>query len=360
MPRAKRPLAEADPNASNASRSTTTTTKATKRKPTSQDAENLAPKSKKTRGKRSADKIPTAEYATKDNSKLQALLRDRGLPTDGTREELIKRLDNSPPVDYDSLLVAELTEMCKQRNLKGAAQYSKEIKIDRLKLNDSFDRDTANSSDMNLLIQVAVMEETLLELIAKDATATDNYEKKTTKQLAALLEKRKLSASGPKETLVSRLRKSDQKQRTKGIEDRRKKLDKLKPKLESQIGHSVEYSKILEGYDRQEKLDDEITSRQEYRAGPPNHICDYDWKDSHWASRTERELSEICSRREMPGHGPKAAMLKWLDTGVVEYEDLYASSLESICYKRGIKYKSNAKKVDLIKILREADEAECT
>lgn len=356
MPRAKRPLAEADPNMSNASK--ITTTKSTKRKSTTQDTENVAPKAKKTRGKRSTDQKPTSQYETKDNSKLRALLRDRGLSRDGTREELIKRLDASSPVDYDSLLVPELTEMCKQRNLKGAAQYSKEIKIDRLKLNDNFDRDTGNGSDMTLLIEVAVIEESLQEHIAKDATATDTYEKKTAKQLAALLEKRKLSVSGQKETLVSRLRKDDQKQRTKGIEDRRKKLAKLKLKLESQIGHSVDYSKIVEAYDRQEKLDNEITSRQEYRAEPPNHICDYDWKDSHWASRTERQLSEICSRREMPGHGPKAAMIKWLETGAVEYEDLYASSLESICCKRGIKHKSNAKKVDLIKILIEADEAE--
>ncbi|CZR57620.1 uncharacterized protein PAC_07509 [Phialocephala subalpina] len=358
MPRAKRVLAEADPNASNASRIPSTTTKSTKRKSTTQDTENVAPKAKKTRGKRSADENPTSQYVTKDNSKLRALLRDRGLPTDGTREELIKRLDESSPVDYDSLLVAELTEMCKQRNLKGAAQYSREIKVDRLKLNDSFDRDTGNGSDMTLLIQVAIKEQTLPELIANDAAATDSYAKKTTKQLCALLEKRKLSASGSKETLISRLRKHDQKERTKRIENYRKELARLKPKLESQIGHSPDYSKIIEGYERQERLDYEITSRQEYRTEPPNHICNYDWKDSHWAGRSERDLAEICTRREMPGHGPKAAMIKWLDTGVVDYEDLYASSLETICYKRGIKHKSGAKKVDLVRILKEADGAE--
>jgi hypothetical protein len=60
----------------------------------------------------------------------------------------------------------------------------------------------------------------------------------------------------------------------------------------------------------------------------------------------------------MPGHGPKAAMLKWLDTGSVEYEDLYAGSLEMICFRRGIKHRSGEKKVDLIRRLKEADEQE--
>jgi hypothetical protein len=51
-------------------------------------------------------------------------------------------------------------------------------------------------------------------------------------------------------------------------------------------------------------------------------------------------------------------MLKWLDTGSVDYEDLYVGSLEQMCMERGIKHKSSDKKVELIKKLREADEAE--
>ena len=58
----------------------------------------------------------------------------------------------------------------------------------------------------------------------------------------------------------------------------------------------------------------------------------------------------------MPGHGPKAAMLKWLDTGNIEYEEMYIGGLASICSERGIKHKVNDNKVDLIKRLREADE----
>lgn len=89
-------------------------------------------------------------------------------------------------------------------------------------------------------------------------------------------------------------------------------------------------------------------------------ICDYDWSGSHWAERTEREISEICHRREMPGHGsaPKAAQLKWLDTGVVEYSDFYISGLEVMCRERGIKYKYDAKKEYYISLLEEDDARE--
>jgi hypothetical protein len=50
-------------------------------------------------------------------------------------------------------------------------------------------------------------------------------------------------------------------------------------------------------------------------------------------------------------------MIKWLETGSVDYEDLYAGSLEIMCMKRGLHVKIGAKKVDLIKRLREDDEA---
>jgi len=91
---------------------------------------------------------------------------------------------------------------------------------------------------------------------------------------------------------------------------------------------------------------------------PQIPICGYKWQDSHWASRTERELREICTRTDCPGAGPKASMIKWLDTGSVDYEDLYACSLEQICRNRGLPAKSGEKKADLVRRLKEADEAE--
>jgi hypothetical protein len=63
-------------------------------------------------------------------------------------------------------------------------------------------------------------------------------------------------------------------------------------------------------------------------------------------------------RREMPGSGPKAAMIKWLETGNIEYDELYAFSLESLCRDRDIKFKSREKKAELVRLLKEADERE--
>jgi hypothetical protein len=60
----------------------------------------------------------------------------------------------------------------------------------------------------------------------------------------------------------------------------------------------------------------------------------------------------------MPGSGPKAAMIKWLETGNIEYDELYAFSLESLCTDKGIKFKSGEKKAELVRLLKEADERE--
>ncbi|KAK0124729.1 hypothetical protein ONS96_008612 [Cadophora gregata f. sp. sojae] len=82
------------------------------------------------------------------------------------------------------------------------------------------------------------------------------------------------------------------------------------------------------------------------------------WKDSHLANKTERELSEICSRREMTGYGSKAAMLKWLDMGRIDHQDMYMDGLTRICGQRGVDYKESDKKADLVRRPNEADEAE--
>lgn len=128
--------------------------------------------------------------------------------------------------------------------------------------------------------------------------------------------------------------------------------------MESELGHTFKVSDMWETYRRYETLDNEIINRVEKKQKPPVHVCDYDWRASHRASKTERELSVICKRMEMPGYGPKAAMVKFLDTGAIEYEDLYASGLEMICYRRGIALKGNAKKDEMVRLLKEADEAE--
>lgn len=88
----------------------------------------------------------------------------------------------------------------------------------------------------------------------------------------------------------------------------------------------------------------------------PVPICGYNWKASYWASKSERELSEICFQREIPRYGPKAAKIKWLDTGVVEYQDLYIASLLRMAKARGLKAGDNMSKDKFITLLLMADE----
>lgn len=355
MPRAtriKRPLAEADPNASNAPKST----KPTKRKAKTQDAENVPSeqeiKVKKMRGKRSPTEDENSRYRMTDNSKLRVLLRDRGLPTDGTREEMIKILERCPPIDYESMTVDELTEIMRRRNMKYAASLPKEVKIERLRPNDNYDRDTGAHDESTLWVRVATWSD-LAKREDEAGFGAPDYSSKTMKQLSKLLERRNLSTAGTQTTLVSRLQKDDQERHSK----LRKQLEESKARLEILLGHPVE-DNMWDLYEEYQAHDNEIINRARSVPEPPKHICDFDWKDSHWASRSEHELSEICSRREMPGAGPKAAMIKWLETGEVEYEDLYAFSLETMCDKRGIKLKSHPKKADMVRLLKEADAAE--
>jgi hypothetical protein len=162
---------------------------------------------------------------------------------------------------------------------------------------------------------------------------------------------------GSKSVLLRRLQNDEAKTITKEAEAAQVKYDIAKLELESTTGRSVNVTETFKKEDNLTALD-HWTQDQAQEARPKVPICDYDWKESHWADRRERELAEICSRRGMPGYGPKAAMLKWLDTGNLDYEDMYIGGLTSICMERGLECRSKDKKVDLIRRLREADEAE--
>jgi hypothetical protein len=232
--------------------------------------------------------------------------------------------------------------MLKRRHITNAAQGPKAAKIERLKLNDRMDRDTANYKDTMLYVRTELSGDRLEELVAKQeamlAGEDQSHSNRSLGKLRALLEDRKLSCSGNKEVMISRLLSNDRKKLAKDIIATKKEYKSLKQQLEFQIGHPVEVKKVFLKEKELEAVDNRIHAKAKMNQ-PGMPICDYDWRESHWASRTERELSEICRRREMPGYGPKAAMIKWLETGSVDYEDLYVTSLEIFCMKRGIKHK---------------------
>ena len=232
---------------------------------------------------------------------------------------------------------------------------SKELKLKRLMLNDELDCDTGNSEENVRYGRLAAFED-IERSILKDMEDVDKkYSSWKLDRLVSHLKDRKLSTAGEKLDLVQRLRGHDRVGLAKGLKRAIEQHDSIKADLESRVGHPVNGIETLRIENKSRRRDTEIQmSYQPTHA--PGPICDYNWKDSHWASRTERQLTEICTRREMPGHGPKAAMLKWLDTGKLEYEDLYTGSLEDMCRKRGLHARSGEKKVELVRKLREADE----
>lgn len=355
MPRIKRPLAEVDTNVSRlppADKRVKTNAEPPKDKKESTSSLTTTPQRWKDYLIGCGGKKEQIDYETKDNSKLRRFLLERGLPTSGSRDELLARLEQSS-INYDDLLSEQLTEMLKGRHITNSATGSKAIKIERLRLNDKLARDTGTHGDGELYAKFDVTQYVIADL--EKTISNDGYSSKTPRVLNSMLTKRKLSTSGSIPVQIARLRKDDRKR----LDKWKKEYIVAKQNLEKAIGRTIDdgLSSKVEDQVRAEDYQMEKTSRD---ARPKIPICDYEWRNSHWASRTERQLREICERREYPGYGPKAAMIKWLETGTLDYQDLYTVSLERMCRERGIHTKHGEKKDELVRLLKEADEADET
>jgi len=371
MPRAKRPLAEVDSNARRLPATKRTKTKTGKlEKDHESSKKNAAPselpqsntvRSEHTTGHKKAleQRQETFEYSKKDNSKLRRFLSERGLSTSGKREVLITRLENST-IDYESFSSEELSGMLKARHVRCADQGSKKVKIQRLRINDKIDRDTGNTEEGVLYGRLALLEDTIVPQFEKSLTEND-YDSMTMESLRMLLMARKLPVSGDKSMRIARLQASDG-PRQKISENARNEQDSRRAALERKIGHALPSANAVLLHEEQQRSEDTrilqaLPQKQDVEPSSSSiPKCEYNWRDSHWASRTERELKDICRRREMPGYGTKAAMIKWLETGELDYQDLDVSSLEDKCKARGIKGMSKATKKDLIRMLENYDE----
>lgn len=169
-------------------------------------------------------------YGTKDNSKLRLFLLDRDLPTNGTREELIARLE-STAINYEDLPSGKITKMLQHRQVRNAATGPKAAKIQRLRINDALDWDTANPEEGMLYGTLMAHKDALEYAIAeKKAVSAGNMD---AGQIAARLTRRKLSQSGSNAEKRDRLWESileDVKKATEEYERRR-------ADLETRIGH---------------------------------------------------------------------------------------------------------------------------
>ena len=59
---------------------------------------------------------------------------------------MIALLENSS-IDYEALPSGQLTDILKRRNVKMSGQGTKEVKIQRLRLDDKLDRDRGNHEE---------------------------------------------------------------------------------------------------------------------------------------------------------------------------------------------------------------------
>ncbi|KAM3072448.1 hypothetical protein ACMFMG_009249 [Clarireedia jacksonii] len=283
-------------------------------------------------------------YATKDNSKLVRLLHDRGLSTAGSREEMIHRLETST-YDYGTRSAEELSLMLSERHFVNASLGNKTLKIERLKLDDQGDCDRGNYKEIIMYVHLDMKETTIKEL--EEAISNAGLD------AATRLESNDRNS---KRLPPSQIRKSIDETREK-LNNFKKQYNEEKAELEAIVGHPVEPKKVSKQIDELDARDRLLQdSYQPARKSQP--MCDYDWKKSHWAKRSGRELQNMCQRQGMQGSGNKATCIKWLETGEVDYGDLSMTSLEFMCGDRDIKVRSKERKLDLVKKLRDADEAE--
>ncbi|KAH6670423.1 hypothetical protein B0J14DRAFT_96633 [Halenospora varia] len=293
----------------------------------------------------------TINYHTKDNGKLAIMLKDRDLPTYDTREEMIACLERNP-ANYEQFTAEALIKMLKGRHLINADSGNKDTKIARLKLNDEMDRDPARGCHYGYLMAYSDIANNRRPL--PPPKSNNKYSTYGVGRVDKLLKERKLSRAGSLAIKIERLRDYDTAELRKVREAHVRKYTELITEWEAEAGHPIDMEEVNrqeEYYSRRDReiLDQVVTKKAAFPT------CQYNWKDSHWASRTERELRDICQRRGMDGNGTKATYLKWLDTGSVDYEDLSVGSLQSMYKNRGIRAKYSEKKVDLIMKLREAD-----
>lgn len=275
---------------------------------------------------------------------------------------MITRLENSSD-NYEDLSSAEITEMLKQRHLKMASSYTKDVKIKRLRLNDEMDQDAGNFPELQLYVELSITEEYANEAwVAKEREEiAKRYASSKVDRLLYLSKERKLPLGGAgskgRNILIERLREDDRETLEKKYEKYKARYDAVKADLESRTGHPVSGVEGLMGKkaNKINRRDIQIQMNVE-----PKHsefpTCGYDWEDSRWASNDTRSLRQICKQRGMPGWGKKAAMIKFLETGSLDYEDLDMTPLEQMCTKRGLRPKSANKKIDLVRLLRAADE----
>ncbi|KAK0124727.1 hypothetical protein ONS96_008610 [Cadophora gregata f. sp. sojae] len=185
------------------------------------------------------------DYSAKDNSKLRAFLVDRHLPTAGSREELIARLENSS-TEYETLFSTELTEILNRRHVTGAATGTKETKIQRVRINDKIDHNTGDSHATILYVQRELWEDAIVEMEQKLEALSENfYTTFTFGKLVKKLDKRDLTSTGSKDIIAKILWSYEENDWVKSNKFCQQVLAEHHAEMELYSAHPVPHGKII-------------------------------------------------------------------------------------------------------------------
>ncbi|KAF2491445.1 hypothetical protein BU16DRAFT_119381 [Lophium mytilinum] len=299
------------------------------------------------------------DFASKDNSKLRSMLEARKLSTLGPRDELVQRLEAHPMVDYEQYTTDELSAMASRRHMRTGATGPKAVKIARLRMNDELKRDTGNTPEGELYGCISAIEMFVgafrrekNRVLRGDYSFVKSFGCRPAPTLKELLHERNLPESGNIATKLERLRKDDASRGTpfatrifeKQISDARSEWERLRVKFEEFTGRPLRC--VSEDLNVENKLHQRDPIYNAPKDDPPvKHMVNYDWRSSHWADRSLHQLLDIAKSRGMPhaNGAPKAAMIKWLETGELDYEEYYTTALYAMCSERNISVKSAEK-----------------
>ncbi|KAF7946597.1 hypothetical protein EAE96_009592 [Botrytis aclada] len=322
-------------------------------------------------------------FRTKDNSKLRALLRDwRVMQPEEVesmdRMAMIERLERHEMRgyrdDYESLTCEQLSTLLSSRLLP-CSGVTKAARIERLRYDDALDRDNGNMEEHSLYTHLVICQNEIQRYIkllhwAAGEEGDPSYQDLEVTELRSLMD---LRQQGRKTKfvcedcdLIDWLEADDQKlaQKTKvevstlvgsevpaELERWEKKLADARVDLESRIGHPLLAEVRM--YESS-KYDVPVVTKKAGDRG----ASDCDPKKTNWGLFNAWELSKIALEKGAPGYGTKDAMIKWLETGILEYEDMHLKSLRAQCWKRLVPQYSNDDKAALIERLKILDKYE--
>ncbi|TGO57684.1 hypothetical protein BCON_0063g00420 [Botryotinia convoluta] len=302
-------------------------------------------------------------YRTKDNGKLGALLCDWRVMKPQEVESMdrmamIERLERHEmrgyEDDYESLTCDQLSTLLSARLLP-CSGVTKAARIERLRYDDALDRDNGNMEDRSLYTHLVICQDEIqrYEQLMNWVEGEEGDKSYQDLEVAGLRSPMDLRQQGRKVKCLARKKKVEistlmGSEVPAELERWEKKLADTRVDLESRIGHSIPAEVSMYESSR---YDVPVVTE---KAGDRGALT-YDPKKTNGDLFSAWELCRIAMEEGALGYGTKDAMIKWLETGILEYEDMHLESLREQCWKRLVPQYSNDDKAALMEKLKILD-----